>query len=131
MVNTILNVQRFRRSIKRAPREYKARRHFKYVLTDILNIRDGRCSCRAHDQACNGLQPGDAQGTRRERLRVQWGKIRALLAGSRQAPVFAGLATPDIAFEDGQNGRGAAIGIAVGGTDSRKVIVHFRHPSLG
>ena len=59
------------------------------------------------------------------------GKIRTLLAGSRQAPVFARLATPDIAFEDGQNGPGTAVGIAVGGTDSRKVIVHFRHPSLG
>jgi hypothetical protein len=53
------------------------------------------------------------------------GKDQGVAAGSRKAPVFAGLATPDIAFEDGQNGRGAAIGIAVGGTDSRKVIVHF------
>jgi hypothetical protein len=61
-----------------------------------------------------------------------WGEIRTLLAGSRQTLVFARLlATPDIAFEDGQNGPGTAVGIAVGGADSRKVIVHFRHPSLG
>ena len=54
-----------------------------------------------------------------------------LLSGSREKLVLAGLATPDSAFEDGQDGPGAAVRAAMGRTDSRKVIVHFRHPSLG
>lgn len=118
-VHTISWVQRFR---------YFQGKHQLFLSARALNeiesvpeqrpVDLGTCpNDNSHEHANRQEQ---VTGRKRQSSRNQ---IRTLPADGRRH-WSRGLATPGIALEDGQDGPGTAVGKAVRGADSRKVIVH-------